>query len=175
MDIMIKTERLKLRRFTRADSQDLRDFLAHPSVARATPEIKPTVAGVQKYIDTQNGYQLFEQDRCFDLAIEHRQDQKVIGLLTLVTRAHQMGEIGWALNFDYRGRGFATEAAAALINHAFSELSLHRIQATTSSANPDSISVMERLGMQREAVLREAELREGQWVDSLIYGLLANN
>jgi RimJ/RimL family protein N-acetyltransferase len=60
------------------------------------------------------------------------------------------------------------------VAHAFLSLDLHRLQATTTNANTASWRVMERLGMRREACLREAEFRDGQWLDTLIYGLLAD-
>ena len=180
MSLAIKTERLLLRRFHTSDTEDLLRFISHPSVAQAVSEMEPTMAGVQKYINRQNSFKPFERDQCFDLAIQFLEADpsatgRVIGLLTLITREHQMGEIGWALGIENRGRGYATEAAAGLIQYAFSELKLHRIQASTSSANPDSIKVMDRLGMRREAYLREKEYRDGSWTDELIYGLLAGD
>jgi RimJ/RimL family protein N-acetyltransferase len=155
------------------DLADVLDYLAHPSVAQATPEIEATADGVRNYIEMQNSYAPFELDKCFDLAIERLIDSKVMGMLTLVRRKNNLGEIGYALGIHYRGRGYATEAAGALMDYAFAELGLHRIQATTSADNPDSYKVMERLGMRREAHLREATLRDGAWVDELIYAILA--
>ena len=115
----------------------------------------------------------FEQDKCFDLAIERIADRKVIGLLTLISRKHRQGEIGYALGINFRGQGYATEAAAALIEYAFETLGLHRVHATTSSGNPDSFRVMERLGMKQEGRMREATFKDGTWLDKLVYGLLA--
>ena len=173
MTLPIETERLLLRRFRHEDVADMVAYLAHPTVARATPEIEATEAGVQKYIDKQNNYTLFEQDKCFDLAIERQADGVVMGMLTLVRREHGLAEIGYALGIDFRGRGYATEAAGGLIEYAFSELGLHRVQAETSSDNPDSYRVMERLGMQQEGRLREAVSCDGKWLDTLYYGILA--
>jgi len=53
----------------------------------------------------------------------------------------------WAVSPRYQGRGYATEAARALIDHAFTELRLRRIIATTSHDNRASIRVMEKAGM----------------------------
>jgi len=170
----ITTQRLLVRRYTCDDLPDVLEFASHPSVARATPEIEATEAGVEKYIALQNSYQPFEQDKVFDLAIERKTDGKVMGLLTLVCREHRQGEIGWALGVEHRGQGYATEAAQALMAYAFTTLGLQRIQADTSSGNPDSWKVMERLGMRREGRLRQATFSDGAWSDVLIYGLLAN-
>lgn len=171
MTLPITTERLLLRRYTHDDVPDLLEFVSHPSVARATPEIKPTVEGIREYVDLQNSYKPFELDKCFDLAVQ-RQDGSVIGLLSLVCKNHKQASIGWGLNVAHRGQGFATEAARALITYSFNVLGLHRVHATTSHINTASWAVMERLGMRREAHLREAEFRDGQWLDVLIYGIL---
>jgi ribosomal-protein-alanine N-acetyltransferase len=173
MSLPIETERLILRRYTRDDVEDILEFGSHPSVARATREIDATEAGVERYIDLQNSYQPFEKDRCFDLAIERQDNGKVIGLVTLIVRDHKQGEIGYALGVEHRGHGYATEAAQGLMAHGFLSLDLHRIYACTSSRNPDSWAVMERLGMRREGHSREAILEDGEWLDHLVYAILA--
>jgi [ribosomal protein S5]-alanine N-acetyltransferase len=61
-------------------------------------------------------------------------------------------EVGlfWALGQEFRGQGYATEAAQALIDYAFGELRLVRIVATTEYSNLASQGVMRRLGMRVE-------------------------
>ena len=56
----------------------------------------------------------------------------------------------WALNPAARGKGYATEAARALIEWAFTNLELARIVATTEDENVASQAVMRRLGMRVE-------------------------
>ena len=174
MSLPIITERLILRRFTYDDVQDILDFVSHPSVSRIVTEIEATETGVKKYIDLKNTYELFEKDKCFDLAIVRKADSKVIGLVTLIRKNHMQGQIGWALGVDYRSKGYATEAAEALIGYGFNILGLHRIYADTTDRNSASWRVMERLGMRREACLKEAEHRDGRWLDFLTYGILAS-
>jgi RimJ/RimL family protein N-acetyltransferase len=169
----ITTGRFVLRRFTYNDIPDLLDLLSQPSVARTTPEIEGTQTGLRRYIGLQNSYQPFQQKTYFDLAIERLEDGKVIGLLTLGCQEHQQAEIGWALGVEYRGQGYVTEAARALITYGFTTLGLHRIHARTSSQNAPSWGLMERLGMRKEAHLREAEFCDGQWLDIFIFATLA--
>jgi RimJ/RimL family protein N-acetyltransferase len=61
-------------------------------------------------------------------------------------------EVGlyWAIAPAHRRRGYATEAAQALITYAFTTLRLRRIVATTSHDNAASIGVMQKLGMRIE-------------------------
>jgi RimJ/RimL family protein N-acetyltransferase len=173
MTLPITTERLVLRRFDDEDAADLLAMVAHPSVARTTPEIEASAEGVRRYVEMQRGLQPFEQGKCFDLALERKGDGQVIGLVSLVCREHRQAEIGWALGVEHRGQGFATEAARALLDYGFARLGLHRIQASTSSRNPGSLGVMERLGMRLEARLREVELQDGAWEDELAYAILS--
>lgn len=83
-------------------------------------------------------------------------------------------EIGWIFNSIVQGRGFATEAATALMALAFETLGAHRVFAMLMSPNRPSAGVAERLGMVREARLRETNFRNGEWVDTLVYGATAS-
>ena len=58
-------------------------------------------------------------------------------------------EIGWRLPMAVWGRGYATEAAAAVLRHAFEALGLERVIAEIDGANHASIRVAEKLGMAR--------------------------
>jgi RimJ/RimL family protein N-acetyltransferase len=60
-------------------------------------------------------------------------------------------EIGWRLDSDYWGQGYATEGATAALAHGFGELGLAEIVSFTVPANLRSRRVMERLDMQRDA------------------------
>lgn len=59
-----------------------------------------------------------------------------------------------------------------MVRVGFEEVGMHRIAAECDPRNATSIRVMQKLGMRREALLVEAELVKGEWVDSLIFGLL---
>ncbi len=122
----------------------------------------------------QNSFQPFEPHKVFDLGIERKADDKLIGIVTAIIKQSQKVEIGYGLGIDHRGQGYATEAARALMDYGFSELGLHRVQAIASSGNPASFRVMERLEMKLEGRLREANMLDENWHDLLYYGILEN-
>jgi len=173
MTLPITTMRLILRRFTEGDAQDLLACVADASFANATPEIEATEAGVRRYVEMQNGLQPFERGRCFDLAVERRTDGTVIGLVSMVRDEHEQAAIGYALGSDFRGHGYATEAARGLIGYGFGSLGLRRIHADTHSDNPASWKVMERVGMTREGGVREAKRGTATSAGVVTYGMLA--
>ena len=89
--------------------------------------------------------------------------------------AQRLAEIGWAFHPEVAGRGLATEAAAAVLDIAFDTYGLHRVAAQLDPRNVASARLCERLGMQREAHLRQSWWEDGEWTDSLVYGLLESD
>ena len=88
---------------------------------------------------------------------------------------HATHEIGWVIASDHQGRGYATEAARALMDFAFSTLRCHRVVATCQPENVASWRVMQKLGMRREAHFRQALCHKtGAWWDEYFYALLAD-
>ena len=98
----------------------------------------------------------------------------VVGDISLrrTSREHATGELGYVLHPDHYGRGYATEAGAALLRLGFEDLAMHRIVASADARNVASIRVMQRLGMRPEAHLRENEFIKGEWTDEVIYAML---
>ena len=73
-------------------------------------------------------------------------------------------DLGYAFLPRFRGQGFATEAAAATLEHARRVLGIERVAAIVSPGNRDSIRVLERLGM---SFLRQASPPDGSGEDCL--------
>lgn len=81
-------------------------------------------------------------------------------------------EIGYWLAKDFSGKGIITKACKILINYAFNELEMNRIEIRCADANVRSRAIPERLGFKLEGVLRQALCRHSQIYDDVIYGLL---
>ena len=81
-------------------------------------------------------------------------------------------EIGYWLAQDFSGKGIITNACKVLINYAFDELKMNRIEIRCADANVRSRAIPERLGFKLEGVLRQALCRHSQIYDDTIYGLL---
>jgi RimJ/RimL family protein N-acetyltransferase len=105
------------------------------------------------------------------LAIER--DGELIGHASLVVGEHRQGEVGFILHPDHQGRGYATEAAEAMLELAFETYDLHRVVGRLEPRNTASASVLERLGMRKEAHLIENEWVKGEWQSEAIYAILA--
>jgi ribosomal-protein-serine acetyltransferase len=80
--------------------------------------------------------------------------------------------IGYWLAEDEQGKGTMTTAVSALLDHAFYEWDLHRVEIHCAPENKRSRAIPERLGFREEALLRETELVAGRYLDSVVYGML---
>ncbi len=172
----LQTDRLIIRRFTHADIDDIIEFTAHQSVSRETTNIpREDRAKMAEYVDTQNGYSLFEADKCVDLAVELKETGRVVGLLSVVSNGDRQGEIGWGFGIECRGQGLATEAVRRLITYVFGDCGYHRIFAGTIFTNTRSWALMERLGMRKEAHFVKAHVPAEpgvEWIDTVRYAIL---
>lgn len=81
-------------------------------------------------------------------------------------------EIGWIFAPRAGGRGYATEAARVLLDHAFTELDAHRVVARLHPANTASARLCARLGMRHEALHRADVWVKGGWEDTSVYAIL---
>ncbi len=82
---------------------------------------------------------------------------------------------GIAVHPAFRGRRVADDAARLLQSRLIGELGLHRLQLEVYGFNERALRHAERSGFVREGVKRKAYLRDGEWVDSVLYGLVAED
>lgn len=83
-------------------------------------------------------------------------------------------EAGCWLEPAAAGRGLVTKACRILIDWAFQERGMHRVEWHASAANKKSLAVAERLGMTREGVMRQNDLYRGVRQDTEIWAVLAH-
>lgn len=144
---IIETERLTLRTFLAAD-------LPNFALLHANPEVMRYLGGMLLDRSTTDGIAAGAQ-RAFaatgigKIAVERRADGAFLGMCGLSVESWYPDdvEIGWRLARQYWGEGYATEAGAAWIEHAFDRLGVSRVISVTDVPNLRSIAVMKRLGM----------------------------
>ena len=173
----LRTERLLMRPVRDDDLADLLAYYGDDEVCRYLPFDACDEEGVRARIARfKAGAEPVADDEDQALQALLDLDGRVIGDLMLRlkggTGPRTMGELGWVLHPAYAGRGFASEAARALIDLAFDHYGCHRVFANLDARNDASAALCERLGMTREASLRQDYWSKGAWTDSFIYGLL---
>jgi ribosomal-protein-alanine N-acetyltransferase len=171
---MISTNRLVLRPFKASDANDLYEYLSDPIVYRYEPgePISPdrSTKLVQERAATPDFW-----------AVELKDSGKMIGHLyfkQIEPIELRTWELGYIVNPAYQGKGYATEAATALLRNAFKEKKAHRVFAHCNPENIASWKALEKVGFRREGLLRKnIFFRRGPhdeelWTDTYEYAIL---
>jgi ribosomal-protein-alanine N-acetyltransferase len=107
------------------------------------------------------------------LAVLLREGLTLCGGIGLVAAPqHQHAELGYWLGVPYWGKGYATEAARAVVEYGFKELKLHRIFASHVPNNPVSGRVLQKIGMRHEGRFRDHISKWGKFYDLEMYGMV---
>ena len=113
-------------------------------------------------------------DTWFQFVIIEKESMQVIGDLGIhfLDEENKQAELGFTLDNNFQGKGYATEAVKEIISYLFNTLNKHRIIGSVDPRNTNSIKLLERLGFRKEAHFKESLFINGEWVDDVIYGLL---
>jgi RimJ/RimL family protein N-acetyltransferase/predicted ester cyclase len=165
----LTTPDLILRPLRESDAPALFAFTSDPEVTRYV--LWPTHRDLSQ---TQQFIRRLTAPSVRSWAIVHRIDATVIGVTFVHSfhPVHHKGEIAFPLAKPYWGRGYATQAAHAVLRHAFANWALHRIEGTCMLANVASARVLEKLGMTCEGVMRQSHRRDDGFVDMKLYAVL---
>jgi RimJ/RimL family protein N-acetyltransferase len=171
----LRTERLLLRPFRTDDFEAVFPIHSSADVARYLYWDPRTAAEVREVLERKtHSTRIAVDGDGLSLAIVVEETGDLVGdcSLTLLSRVHRQGEIGFLLHPDHQGYGYATEAAQVLLGLAFEDLGLHRVIGRLEARNTASARVLERLGMRHEAHLVENEYVKGEWQSEMIYAIL---
>ncbi|HSL30739.1 MAG TPA: GNAT family protein [Anaerolineales bacterium] len=172
----IETERLILRDFVWDDWQRVLEYQSDPLYLRYNKWTHRTPEAVQEFVDWFLKQQKQQPRIKFQLAIILKSNNLLIG--NCGVRMDKAGavqaDIGYELDSQYWHKGYATEAAHAIVDFGFERFGVHRVWADCVADNTGSAHVLEKLGMKLEGRLRENQYYKARWWDMLLYGILAD-
>jgi [ribosomal protein S5]-alanine N-acetyltransferase len=175
----IQTQRLLLRPFTQADAAPLVPAAGAFEVADMTLTIPHpySIDDARKWIAAMP--EGFEKGRNFPMAITIGAGSgqgELIGAIGLeVTQPHARAELGYWIAVPRWGKGYATEAARAMLMFAFETLNLQRVTAHHFARNRASGRVLEKIGMKPEGILRQHIKKWNRFEDCVMYGILRDD
>ena len=142
MDRFIETERLILRPFKSSDAEAAFVWLSDPRVNRYMPyPLYTSVAQAEQWIATHS-----EEDNEFIFVL--KSNKLPIGAGSIKKQEDGRWEVGYNLRSDYWGKGYATEAAKALIRWAYENQHAREFMARHATANAASGRVLQKCGYQ---------------------------
>ena len=145
----ITTARLRLRRSTVEDAEAISAYRSNPDVHRMQGWERTDPEGVRKEIEEMVGRKPGEPGGWVQFTVEDVQEGSLVGDVGLSPADGEPGviKVGYTIDPRFQGRGYATEAVAALVGYAFDTLDADVVRAYAGAENAPSIRVMEKVGM----------------------------
>lgn len=183
---MLETDRLCLRQITDSpsDGRDSLEFINDYSVYRfwgIYDEAQDTNGRRRPKKKIKLDYHFnatmkeYRAGRELTWLMELKDTHKVIGEIVLYDfRLKRQADIGYRINKDYWGKGFAPEAGQAMIKLAFEYMNLTRIQLRCFADNHGSVRVAQKLGFTQEGFIKQGAILNVM-TDYYIFGLLKEN
>lgn len=169
--MILETQRLLLRPIEQDDAQDIFAYASEPDVG-------PN-AGWKPHENLDETLEIIEtvflhQQAVFGIVL--KETGTMVGSIGLVGDPKRQNEqarmLGYALSAKQWGRGYMTEAAAAVVRHGFETMGLDLISAYCYPLNERSQRVLDKLGFQYEGRLAQCEqLYTGEVLDNECYRL----
>jgi RimJ/RimL family protein N-acetyltransferase len=156
---VLQTDRLTLRRFTLDDAEFIFRLVNNPSWLRFIGDKNVhNLEEARRYL-REGPLDMYERHGFGLYRVEENESGTVAGMCGLIKRDTLPDpDVGYAFLPEFRGKGYAHEAAAAVLDYGQRTFGLGRILAIVSPDNASSIRVLERAGMKFEKL---AELRPG--------------
>jgi len=166
------TDRLRIRDFTAEDEQGVLALYGERRITRHMAHGPRTARSARQHLARVMREQREQPRVRWDMAVEPAGGGPLVGACDLALLAPDEAEIGYLLAPASWGKGFGTEIATALLDLAFRELSVERVQSTVEVHNRRSLRVLDKAGLRWEATLRR-HLRVGpRWWDVHVYAIV---
>ncbi|MGE7843330.1 GNAT family N-acetyltransferase [Lysinibacillus sp. NPDC093712] len=176
--VSIQGGKCYVRTFQEKDAQSLMGLVSRNKYFWSTyePLQRPEYYTVDaQYKKIQESLYLMNSKREYTFGIYELGTNNLIGHISLYAikrLPYSSAFVGYAMDEIYVGKGIVTEAVDLVVQFAFEQIGLHRVEAYVSTENNASIRVLEKSGFQREGLLRKLLYINGQWVDHYMYARL---
>ena len=165
----IISKRITLREYSLEDFQEIHEYASDLEVVRYMDWGPNTPEQTKTFINEQLVHQKEPQRKVFQLAITLKGLGTLIGGVNVTVEKDSFGLLGYCLNKRYWGRGYATEAALAIIKFAETKLGLKKFRGTCDVLNQGSQRVLEKCGLKQVRFMKKNKCIRGKWRSTLVY------
>jgi [ribosomal protein S5]-alanine N-acetyltransferase len=157
------TPRVELHSLSAGDRDDLVEAMTRSRELHGDWVTPPTTAAEFDELMSRT-----EDDTFVSLVLRLRDGGRVAGLFNIsqiVRRGFQSAYIGYGGVAGLEGQGYMTEGMRLVLDHAFTEMGLHRLEANIQPGNTASIALVRRCGFVREGFSEKYLKLGGEWRD----------
>ena len=166
---------LTLRELRLSDAPNLFAMLATGEAAQFVSTPPTSVIGVERFIEWTIAERANGAHACFGIVPHGMTD--AVGIIQIrQSEVHfRNAEWGFALGAAFWGRGLFAEAAQLALDFAFDVLRIHRLEARAAVRNGRGNGALRKVGAVQEGILRRAFFRNGEYLDQVLWTILASD
>lgn len=172
LTLPIGTERLLLRDFRSDDYEAIYAYASDSEVARQMFYGPRDEADTRGYLARMLGSQEERPRMTWELAVVDRAQDRLVGACDLTLDDEREADLGYILGREAWGRGYATEAARAMVRAGFEQLELERIYGICEVSHAASSRVLEKAGLRWVRTAPQYYEAKGRWWDMHVYEIL---
>ncbi|MEH7443834.1 GNAT family protein [Bacillus sp. JJ1122] len=166
----LETNRLILREIYEDDAKDLFENFSDDRVmqhygSEKMTEIEETVGLIHSF------KMIYIENKGFRWGIQIKGQSRLIGTVGFHawSSKNRRAEIGYEINPEYWGKGYAQESISKALEFGFNDMNLIRIGAVVFQENRQSNSLLMKLGFHKEGILKNYIIQNGQSYDTIVY------
>lgn len=164
-----------LRELRPSDAASLRALLTTAEVTRFISPPPSTVEGFERFIAWTLHEQACGRYICFGIVPDGCEDAVGIIQVRQLEEGFTTAEWGFAIGRQYWGTGLFQASAVAVMQFVFERIGVHRLEARSAVANRRGNAVLRRLGATSEGLLRKSFLRDGEYLDQVLWAIVADD
>ena len=119
----------------------------------------------------------YESGSYFHWVIEWKETGELVGTINLgnVEESCMMSDTCYMLSPRFWNQGIMTEVLMAVLDYAFEEIGLNRVQAEVFAGNNASSAVLKKCGMSFEGIARQKYYKNGEFIDTALWAIIASD
>ncbi len=170
----LESERVILRQFIDSDLENVFKGLSHPEIIKyygiSFDSIEATKEQMIWFADLE------KNENGIWWAVCSQIDGRFLGAggLNNLSKENKKAEIGFWLLPESWGKGIMTETIPLILNYAFKNIGLHRIEGFVETKNTNCKKALAKLKFNLEGTMQDCEIKNGEFISLDIYSKLAN-
>jgi len=175
-DPEILTERLRMNRLETGDADAFFAYRSDPEVYRYQGWAPESPDEAIRFVEGQREIGFDTPGTWFQFAIRGRETGRLLGDLGVRFPEDdtRQVEIGFTIAPAHQRAGYGSEAVRGALDMLLGARGKHRVFASVDPRNTGSLALLERVGLRKEAHFRQSLRIRGEWVDDVVFAVLAS-
>jgi ribosomal-protein-alanine N-acetyltransferase len=171
--MILSNKTIELKKMTMRYADDFFRIFNHPEISHYSIIPYPLkLTWVKNYI--RKSMEKFDQNEKFTWGIFRKSDEQFVGVAVLrnIDRDNHSARIGYSVGKNFHNCGYTKMAVGLILDYAFRELDLNRIEVRLDCSDERSVKLLEEMNGVKEGCLRSAAFKNGRFYDILVYSIL---